>query len=282
MIVMFILFTLGTQLVGFESESTQITTTAEQSRVALILLVVCGIDVLILVWFIQRSHLFGFRLILVTALIYYSVKTFMSQIEAWYFMSNITPEMLPKLFLMTIPVALLFPLIAVLILGKFKKNKMLETDQNNLLSLSYSEWIWKIALLAVIIYPLLYFVFGYFIAWQNPELRAFYDGTDPGSFFPHMANVFENNPELYFFQIFRGLLWVGLAVVIIRSMKDNAFKIGLFVAVLFSLLMNDSLFIPNPLMPSDIRWTHFIETTTSNFIWGWSIVGLLVWFRKLK
>lgn len=54
----------------------------------------------------------------------------------------------------------------------------------------------------------------------------------------------------------------------------------MFVAVLFSMLMNDSLFIANPLMPDDIRWLHFIETATSNFIWGWTIVGVMLWLPK--
>ena len=32
------------------------------------------------------------------------------------------------------------------------------------------------------------------------------------------------------------------------------------------------LFIPNPYMPADIAMTHFVETATSNFIWGLLIV----------
>lgn len=285
-IVMFILFIIGTSLVGFGPENMQTMNeadaAAEQGMAALNLLVVCGIDVLILVWFILRSRLSGFHLVLVTALLYYSIKTFMSQIEAWYFMSNITPEMLPKLFLMSVPVALFFPLIAVPILGKFRKDHTNKNDQKNQLLMSAVDWIWKTALLAVVVYPLLYFGFGYFIAWRNPELRAFYHGTDPGNIFAHMANVFSTDPWLYFFQILRGLIWVALAVIIIRSMRDSAFKMALFVAIIFSLLMNDSLLIPNPLMPSDIRWTHFIETTSSNFIWGWLVVTLLVWHPKRR
>jgi hypothetical protein len=95
-----------------------------------------------------------------------------------------------------------------------------------------------------------------------------------------MVDVFINDPGLYFFQVLRGLLWVGLAVLVIRSMKENTWKIALFVAVLFAILMNDSLFMPNPLMPDAIRWTHFIETASSNFIWGWTIIAVLLWRPK--
>ena len=54
----------------------------------------------------------------------------------------------------------------------------------------------------------------------------------------------------------------------------------MFVAVLFAMLMNDSLFIPNPLMPDNIRWLHFIETASSNYIWVWTIVGVMLWHPK--
>jgi hypothetical protein len=284
-IVMFILFSLGTSLVGFGPDHSQIMTTetqpsGEQGMVALKLLLVCLIDVLILTYFILRSRLSGLGLILVTAIIYYGVKTFMSQIESWYFMTNITSEMLAKLFLMTVPNALLFPPVAVLVLGKLKKDMSLENNQDALLLMSIREWIGKIALLVIVVYPILYFGFGYFIAWKNTELRAFYGGTDPGNFFAHFTNVFRDNPWLYFFQILRGLLWGGLAVIVIRFMKDSAWKIVLFVAILFSLLMNDSLLIPNPLMPAGVRLTHFIETASSNFIWGCLIVAILLWHPK--
>ena len=159
-IVMFILFSLGASLVGFESDNSQVSaaqsdTSAEQATTALILLLVCLIDVIILTYFILRSRLHGFSLVLVTAIIYYGVKTFMSQIETWYFMADVTSDMLLKLFLMTVPAALLFPVIAVFTLGKFKKDRQLENAQDTLLVIPVKEWIWKISLLVVLIYPLL-------------------------------------------------------------------------------------------------------------------------------
>ena len=212
------LFTTGVSLVGFESDISQPTvtesdTSAEQAGTALILLLICLIDVIILTYFILRSRLYGFRLILVTAIIYYGVKTFMTQIETWYFMADVTPDLLLKLFLMTVPVTLVFPVVAVFTLGKFKKDSLPAGEQGELISMPAKEWIWKISLLTVLIYPLLYFSFGYFIAWKNPELRAFYDGTDPGYFFAQLSNVFSNTPWLYPFQLLRGLIWMNHNIV---------------------------------------------------------------------
>jgi hypothetical protein len=42
----------------------------------------------------------------------------------------------------------------------------------------------------------------------------------------------------------------------------------LLVGLLTSLLPAAQLFIPNPYMPQEIAMIHFVETASSNFIWG--------------
>jgi len=39
-----------------------------------------------------------------------------------------------------------------------------------------------------------------------------------------------------------------------------------------SALPSVLLFIPNPYMPADVAMAHFIETSSSNFLWGIAIV----------
>ena len=36
----------------------------------------------------------------------------------------------------------------------------------------------------------LYLSFGYFVAWQNPELRELYGGDTPEGFFPLLRSIF--------------------------------------------------------------------------------------------
>src|SRR5260370_13255286 len=43
------------------------------------------------------------------------------------------------------------------------------------------SWMWKLAAIGLC-YVALYMIFGYFVAWQNPALRAYYGGPHPGSF----------------------------------------------------------------------------------------------------
>ncbi len=182
--------------------------------------------------------------------------------------------MLPGLFLMTVPVTLLFPPIAVIVLGKAKTQKE-DKLSNDRSVMPASQLAGKVLALAAVIYPILYFTFGYYIAWRNPELAAFYGGVDPGSFSAQLSNIVQNDPFIYFFQVLRGLMWIGLAVIIIRTMKGSAWEIGLYVGVLFSILMNNVHLIPQPLMPRSVQISHFIETVSSNFIWGLAIVWLL-------
>jgi len=295
-LLMFVLFVIGTTFMDLggaggqmaEGEAAQMVEEGaqmaegggqmaeEQAALAgLALLIVCLVDTSILAAFILRSRLHGLRLIFVVAVVYYGVKTVMTQIETWYFMPNVDPTMLPGLFLMTVPVAILFPPIAVLVLGRLKPRTPPQEVTGTQLNLSPGQWAWKLALLACLIYPLLYFLFGYFVAWQNPELRTFYGGPEPGQFLSFFANLFRDNPALYPFQILRGLLWIGLALLIIRGEMGRPWETGLMVALLFSLIANDALIIPNPLMPSSVRLSHLIETIPSNFIWGWLIVWVL-------
>ena len=66
---------------------------------------------------ILNSRWIGWKLALGLSFAYYGTVTFVMQIETWYFLSDLTvgAELLPRLFIMGIPVALFFILLAGLI-----------------------------------------------------------------------------------------------------------------------------------------------------------------------
>jgi hypothetical protein len=235
------------------------------------------VDTLLLGVFILSARLYGWRLMVITALIYYGVKTFQANIEAVYFMLNITPDLVPKLFTMMLPITLLWPPVAVWLLGKARKPADATGATSPLPRMSRWTWVWKLALLGIVVYPLLFFTFGYYVAWQNPEVRTFYNGTDPGSFFRQMRNIVGGDPLLLPFEFFRGLLWAGLAVLLLWTMSARPWVAGLLLALIFALIENDSHLFPNPFMPVIVRQTHFIETASSNFIFGLIAAALLMW-----
>jgi len=273
-IVMFILFSVGGSVFMADSAMAQHMSPEEAAASSVMLLVVSFIDTLILTYFILRSRLRGLRLMVIVALVFYGVKTFTSSIEAWWFMDNLTPEDISGLFLLTVPMAVLFPLVAVLLLGKAKKGGKVDDSPNTRLEMPIRQLVWKVVFLSAIVYPVLFWTFGYYIAYSNPELIAFYGDTHPGSFIAQMSKLWANDPYVFVFEMFRGALWVVLAAPVIRTTKGRIWEAGLIVVLLFSLVQNDVHLIPG-MMPPSVRLSHFIETASSNLIFAVIITWLL-------
>ena len=126
-------------------------------------------------------------------------------------------------------------------------------------------------------YVTLYWLAGYYIAWQNPELRAFYGA--PGEIIPfwtHTLATLRDGSNLFPFQFLRGLLWMLCTLPIIRGSKVNAWWTALLVGLLFSVPQNVGHILANPLMPiASVRLSHMIETASSTFIFGTLVVWLL-------
>lgn len=222
---------------------------------------------------ILRSRWAGWKLVLAIFFIFYGVTTVMGQIETWFFVTRLPPGMLTRLFLAGAIMAALFSPLAVLILGKRKSNSTSYANQERL-KFSSGEWLVKLVLIAVA-YIIIYFTFGYYIAWKSPAVRAYYGGSDPGSFLAQMSSVVRNTPMLLPLQAVRALLWTLLAVPVIRMMKGQWWEAGLAVALLFGVAMTSQLLLPNPLMPEEVRMAHLLETASSNFLFGWLLVRVL-------
>jgi hypothetical protein len=129
------------------------------------------------------------------------------------------------------------------------------------------QWAWRLALIAGE-YLVLYFRFGYIVAWQNPNLVSMYDAS--------------NHPEMFASQflipsqILRALLWVAFSLPMIHMSKGAKLETAIPIALTPALPMNTTQAIPNPFMPDpSVRLSHLIETTSSNFIFGWLITCLL-------
>jgi hypothetical protein len=224
---------------------------------------------------ILRSHWSGWRLTAVIFVVYFGTVTFMSQIESLVYLGGQMPEgLVSGLFVMGLFTAAVFSPIAVLTLGKWRSQALAGEARNARLDIG--AWGWRVAV-AGMVFLALYYLFGYYIAWQDPELRAYYGGTDPGSFLAQMQSVVQGTPWMLPLQYVRGLLWVGLGMLIIRSMAGAWWQAGLAVALLFSVPSLYLLF-PNPVMPDFPRITHLIETLPYQFMFGW----FLAWFLRAR
>lgn len=245
----------------------------EISKEFMALLTVCFLDTIVLAYIILRSRWAGWRLIATIFFVFFGVMTFMSQIESLVF--HILPSgMLQGLILMGVLITAPFSPLAVIILGKRKAGTATINEPNSRLLMPANEWAWKLAAIAIA-YMILYSTFGYFIAWKNPAVQAYYGGIDEGNFFAHMKVVFTTVPWLESFQALRGVLWALLALPVIRMLKGSWQETAFAVGLVFAVLMNSQLLIPTPLMPEAVRMTHLVETASSNFIFGCLIVWLL-------
>lgn len=113
-----------------------------------------------------------------------------------------------------------------------KVEKRDANTENIKLEIPNKQLILKFGILAII-YLIIYWLAGYFIAWQNPELRAFYGS--PGEitpFFTHTYNTFSNSPSLIILQLARGVLFAAIALPIILASKLKPWQTALLVASL--------------------------------------------------
>lgn len=217
---------------------------------------------------ILRSSWTGWKLILTVLVVFFGVNTLMPQIETVYFVTRLPPGMLPRLFLAGFIVAAVFAPLAVLILGKARTRTIEHSRPRSIGRLPVK------LVLIVVAYVLIYFTFGYFIAWKNEAVRVYYGGNDSGNFLVHLGHLLRAEPLLFVLQAVRALLWTAIAVPVIKMMRGDWWEAGLAVALVFAV-MTSQLLLPNPLMPAEVRMAHLLETSTSNFLFGWLVVAIL-------
>lgn len=244
------------------------------------ILIVSFVDSLVLLAIIKLSRWAGLALMVGLAFSFFGVKTFMGQIEALAFLTPLgselgsgsvpmiamPPQLIIGLLLSGIILAIIIVPLAVRLFGK-ARGEAGETRPRLLPSMGAGQWLVKL-LVVIVLYELLYFGFGYYVAWQSPAVLEFYQGTDPGSFLAQIQNVARNTPLLISFQGLRGLLWVIFAMPVIMMLRHRPWVGALTTGILLAITMNIQNFIPNAFMPYQVRMVHFVETASSNFILG--------------
>jgi hypothetical protein len=223
---------------------------------------------LVTAWIIQRSRWRGLKLIAALVFTFYGVMTVITQIETIvYLRAKMPPGLIKSLFVMGAIVAVLFVPLAVLIMGKIRGPEQPPAEQ----ALTTQTKAARFAILAIV-YVVLYYLFGYYVAWQNPELRQYYSGTtELRSFYQQMHAIVTATPWMLPVQFARGLLWALFAYPVVRMLNTRRIDTAAIIAALFGV-GSFALFIPNPLMPPSVAHSHFWETLCSDLLLG-AIVG---------
>lgn len=248
---------------------------ADGGNVIPLLFVVTAVDALILSLVITRSRWSGLPLIAGLTFAFYGVQTVVGQIEAVVFLTPLGERWgagsIPVLtmplnfilsqFMIGAALAIVGVPVAALLFGKAKRDGEGSAARVNP-GITGLEWAWKLGVV-IVLYELLYFGFGYYVAWKDPAVLAFYQGTDPGSFFAQMRNVATETPTLIPFQALRALLWAAFSLPVIRMLRHKPWLGALLTGLFVSLPMNVPHIVPNPYMPTAVRTAHFIETPHS-------------------
>jgi hypothetical protein len=235
---------------------------------------------LVIVLMIASSRWQGWKLIAALALAYYGAVTLVTQLEAWYFLygRTIGADLMPRLFLQGVPVPLLFIPLAALLLGRVRAGG----DEGEAIApLPLGQWIWRLAAI-ILAYLALYHLAGYFIAWQNPAVRAFYNQPGPAlPFGQQMLSLLAVDPWLNPYQALRALIWTACALPILRGSRWSRWQTALVVGLMFSVPQNIGHILPNSMIPlNSVRISHMLETASSTFVFGLVVAWLLFPRRK--
>ncbi len=247
--------------------------------IMLLLLAVTTVDALIIGAVIKNSRWSGWVLTVGMVFSFFGAQTLVGQIEAIVFLTPLGENMgAGNVPVLTMPldfilsqiyiwgaVAVVGVSLAVFLFGKMRKKDSFSLNLNP--GMSIREWLLKLGSV-ILLYELLYFGFGYYVAWKSPAVLEFYQGTDPGSFFAQMRYVATSTPGLIPFQAFRALLWAAFALPVIRMLRHRPWVGALLTGLFLSIPMNIPHIVPNQYMPADVRLVHFIETASSTFIFG--------------
>ena len=271
-ILMMILWIVGAMIGNAVFPSSLMEMETENTAASgLLFLLVSALNAGIILHLIYQSRYRGWKLVISVFLISFGIQYFMSQIETLWFNDSLG---LPVMGIAAIVFGgaitlFLFTLIAIWITGKLKSAQD-KSDASKPVKFNVK----KIILLSIVIWPIIYFTFGYYVAWQFADIRLFYSGNTE---MESLASMMKENilSGLYLFQIFRGFIWVFIGLLVLKLVKGSRVSSSILLGLLFTILSCSGLLLENPFMPEMVRLGHLLETSTSNFIWGFLMAWVL-------
>jgi hypothetical protein len=256
-------------------------TSSEALGTVLPLLAVCLVDAVVLTALLLHCRWRGWRLAAAVFVLLFGVETFLSQLETLYF--NLSLGLPGGTILRIVGSgairALIIAPLAVLITGRWTFPGMAGDAQLSLEGGAEPGWrgLPLRALILATAYVVIYFLFGYFVAWQSEAVRLFYSGSAQLQSFPaHLRDrVLHGSPTLVPFQLLRGGFWASLALLVVRITGGSARRRALLTALLFGGLLSVPCLIPNPYLPAGVRMVHFVELLSSMLLFG-ALAGWLL------
>ena len=266
---------VGTALSGLDRVAQQSQPAQQQAPSELLVpLLIFSLSVGVVVsYLILRSSWHGWTLAGAMFVGMYGISTVVSQLESIFLLSSKLPHgMIRALFVQGAIGTALFAPLAVLVLGKWRAAMPGGASPAPARRRAASA-AWRLVPL-IIAFVFLYLFFGYYVAWQNPELRKYYGGPDWPNFIASLRGNWQNSPWIFLLASFRALLHVAFVYPLIRMLRAGRWESAL-AAALFLACWTTVLLLPNPLMPASVARSHFWETLGFNLVFG-SLLGWLL------
>jgi len=213
----------------------------------------------VLSFLVVRSRYGGWKLYLAVFTLFFGITTALSQVETLvflrYLVSVVPAAMVPRFFLQGLLTALIFSFLLLAVYGRWCSKKPAATVYS---APTPQKRLLVILPVLSLFYVGIYLSFGFFVfrPLAAQAFQEFYAGLGlPAWILP--------------FQALRGLAFAALALLITRVTRGKRWEKALLSALLFSVLMGFLILLPNPYLPPSIRNAHFVEVTSSNFLFGW-------------
>lgn len=215
-------------------------------------------------YYITHANINGIKLALSAFVIFYGIGNFNILNEALLFNVTDRRETI-NIIIKGFFVALIIAPFFVYYLDKWTpKSKDFKLKSRSILS-----WIWRIVL-CDILYLFFYIIAGLILQKVYPEFMEFYKDKIPSSSL--IINV----------QFFRGFVFVGVAILILRTLNLSLTKKAVLIGLIFSILGGIAPLIPpNEFMPAYVRLGHGFEVGTSNFLYG-LVTGYLLGQKTIE
>ena len=250
----------------------------DPQAILLLLFISSLIQAIVVVYLVSQARWRGWKIAAALFLLFFN--TFVqATIETSVYLKTKVPVQLNTQMLITgLVVGLLFAPFAVFVLGAWHRAPA--APRVEYARWSPGDWIGKIAALAFVALAV-YYLCGYYIAWQSPAVRQFYAGsTELKSFWGQIAGIWSGMPWMFPLQAARSLLWVAMTLPAIWMLRGSRARVAVGGALMYAALGGSTmLLLPNPLMPAVVAHVHLVETTVSGLVLG-AFVGWIMARRE--
>ena len=288
-VVLTVSFIIGTMISGIGQQAPTAaggaaaaasTAQPDPATVMLLMLLASLVQAVVVAYLVMEARWGGWKI--AGALFLVFLNTFLqARIETAVYLRRQVPANLGSQMLVTgLVTALLFAPLAVMIMGRFRRGAV-ETARAERPHVSWGEWVGKVAAVAVV-FVAIYYLCGYYIAWQSPAVRLYYThSTELKTFWGNLAGIWSSTPWMMPLQSGRGLLWLVMTLPAVWMLGGSRRRVAFGTALMYAALGGSAMLIlPNPLMPPPVAHAHLAETTVSSLLFG-VFVGWLMKRREV-